>query len=311
MGCSLEAFEEILKYLHIEQVAGSFRTAPAIGMLDKGCTPACIAHDVFSYEVCDCTYCSCESTSEILNTEIGFITSFYVDQIIQVARSKPSSFDEILSFIMQQELNERHRPSRCSFCGQTQKIQKICIRSPKVRFPQTFVISLTWSETSSSKISKFLSTLEPVISLDTVYFMNSEQKDYRRYIIRGMVTFYAQHYIAFFYSASRNSWVQFDDSNVRYIESWDLVVKKLVSGRMAPVLIFYEAARVLDQVKEAMQMEMIGNPIHIDEGNPTYLNPGLYFENWEEMSSIDLAGFRWGRTEYASQSSKHKSCSVI
>lgn len=311
MGCSLEAFEDILKYLHIEHVANSVQALPSVALLDKGCTPTCIAHDVFSYVLCDNSYCPCTDPTEILNTEMEYISSFYIDQIIHTASTSPSSFDAILSNIVHQDLSQKYRVSKCRNCRRNQKLQKICIKSPKVNTIQTLVMSFTWSDTSSSNIRKFLNILEPVVNIDTVYFMNSKQKDYRRYIIRGMITFYSQHYIAFFYSASRNCWVQFDDSNVRYIETWEQVVNKLVSGRMAPVLVFYEAARILDQVKEAMQMEMIGNPLQLNEGNAPFFNPGLYYENWEEMSCIDLAGFRWGVSESMSQSSKHKSCSVI
>ena len=37
------------------------------------------------------------------------------------------------------------------------------------------------------------------------------------YVLRGMITFYGKHYVAYFYSEKFDSWMQFDDEHIRQV----------------------------------------------------------------------------------------------
>jgi len=67
---------------------------------------------------------------------------------------------------------------------------------------------------------------------------------------KGLVCFYGRHYIAFFCSLKHRAWYLFDDRRVKVVGTWDNVLKKLVNGKLQPVLLFYELLNVDEKEEE-------------------------------------------------------------
>jgi hypothetical protein len=51
------------------------------------------------------------------------------------------------------------------------------------------------------------------------------------YVLRGMITFYGRHYMAYFYSDKYDTWVQFDDDHIKSVGNFKEVMRKCVAGR--------------------------------------------------------------------------------
>lgn len=63
-----------------------------------------------------------------------------------------------------------------------------------------------------------------------------------------MITFYGKHYIAYFYSEFYDTWMQFNDENLKPIGNWKEVMKKCVLGKQQPITVFYENEEIIKNV---------------------------------------------------------------
>ncbi|PHJ22443.1 ubiquitin carboxyl-terminal hydrolase [Cystoisospora suis] len=61
-----------------------------------------------------------------------------------------------------------------------------------------------------------------------------------KHVFRGMVCFYGQHYVCFFYHWASAKWVLFDDSRVKRALTWKTVLEMCVGGKLLPCLLFFE-----------------------------------------------------------------------
>jgi len=91
-------------------------------------------------------------------------------------------------------------------------LKKWCIEAPDV-----LSIALTWAEPTLWNLSLFLPLLEPVLLTKDVMLIANGQAINDRYIFRGMVVFRGCHYIAYFYSVTKNTWVLFSDEHVESV----------------------------------------------------------------------------------------------
>jgi ubiquitin C-terminal hydrolase len=51
------------------------------------------------------------------------------------------------------------------------------------------------------------------------------------YVLRGFITFYGLHYIAYFYSEKFDTWYQFNDETISAVGCFKDVKKKCLAGR--------------------------------------------------------------------------------
>ena len=63
------------------------------------------------------------------------------------------------------------------------------------------------------------------------------------YLIRSMVCYYGQHYMAFVV-LNDTQWYMFDDANIVHIGSWSDVISKCEAGRVQASVVFYEKLRI-------------------------------------------------------------------
>lgn len=263
-ACAVEVFEDILKYFH---------------EMTPKCSQDCYTHGVFGFEFTEEVSCKCDKTSgEVMS---DYIIRSYLTELYQIAHnSKNPQFDVLLG----QSLASQSFAMPCLNCTSFKFTKKILKKKPKI-----FCFSFTWAEISQKNISWFASLICPVVFLRNLFSLSSDQMDYfSRYIFKGMVCYVASHYVAFFYSMRRNVWVEFDDSTVMIVYDWSEVLGKVITGKMAPVMLFYELDEMLDMFKRQYQLEYLEH----DEAN-YLLDPENYFDSFADVISLDLAGLSW------------------
>jgi hypothetical protein len=72
------------------------------------------------------------------------------------------------------------------------------------------------------------------------------------------------------------------------MDSWTEVYTKLIAGKMKPVMLIYELDAELDKIKREYQLDYIQNE-HINY----LLDPDVYFESFNDVLALDLAGLAW------------------
>ena len=84
--------------------------------------------------------------------------------------------------------------------------------------------------------------LQPELDVTNIFDRNpADPVAGKRYRIRGIISYYLQHYAAYFYNDKEKIWFSFDDVSVQPIgPSWKDVIRKCRMGHAKPVLIFYE-----------------------------------------------------------------------
>lgn len=75
-----------------------------------------------------------------------------------------------------------------------------------------------------------------------------ESKESTYFILRGFITFYGLHYIAYFYSAKYDNWFQFNDESIKQIGNFEDVRKRCLAGKQRPTTLFYERSDVIMNV---------------------------------------------------------------
>ena len=86
--------------------------------------------------------------------------------------------------------------------------------------PNVFTFAIHWVETDDvdrDNITKVFKFITPLI--DTTQFMKIESKDVKKntYVLRGFISYYGKHYMAYFYSEKFDYWVHFNDSKISEI----------------------------------------------------------------------------------------------
>jgi hypothetical protein len=89
----------------------------------------------------------------------------------------------------------------------------------------------------------FLSRIEPLVLTRNVFDLAPDcETTHELYILRGMICYKPEHYIACFYNPEAQHWVEFNDSKVKRKFSWKHLCKRLLEKNFAPVLLFFEAS---------------------------------------------------------------------
>jgi hypothetical protein len=116
------------------------------------------------------------------------------------------------------------------------------------KFPEVFAIGLGWQdEPSKEQIARVLDTISEIIDIGVIFKLSNESgsgskssSNSRILKLRGFISYYGKHYVAFFYSEILRTWLLFDDQRVERVGSWRQAKLRSARSRFQPVLIFYE-----------------------------------------------------------------------
>jgi hypothetical protein len=99
-----------------------------------------------------------------------------------------------------------------------------------------------------------MNLISPILFLSEVLMVATGSIMDNRYIFRGMICFRHNHYIAFFYSISRNSWILFNDERIQEAGTWYNVCNELYDTDGYPVMLFFESSSVMNVHRHEMQL---------------------------------------------------------
>ena len=63
--------------------------------------------------------------------------------------------------------------------------------------------------------------------IHTAQFMNTTEDDNYKttFVLRGFISYYGKHYMAYFFSEKHDSWLHFNDSKITEVGNFENVVK--------------------------------------------------------------------------------------
>lgn len=118
-------------------------------------------------------------------------------------------------------------------------------------FQYEYTSAVMQTSISKGDLQELFKMIPSTVDLKEFLKVGEKQMQSTRYIMRGMITYYGRHYIAYFYSHKHDTWVQFNDEHLKSIGNFKEVIKRCVSGRQQPTTIFYEHEDVIINVISA------------------------------------------------------------
>ena len=228
---AVECFDAICSCIHQVSVDG--------GSIDSTCDPICSTHETFRIVVEDafaCKKCGVKSS----DVQSMFLHYVYASEIIK--RHAKTLTKRPLETILK-KLNSIE-PHSCLECKAGPFPVKRILWKP---FPKVFSLCIAWANPNPnvSEIVTVLGAIDSEIDVTNIFdgVANGAAGNGKSYRIRGVISYYLQHYAAFFFSDEEQIWFSFDDVSVQKIgPSWKDVVRKCRMGHAKPVLVFYEEA---------------------------------------------------------------------
>jgi len=134
--------------------------------------------------------------------------------------------DTIIEKMYLSESEERNTaPKICPSCSNSalKPKQMTLLSSPSV-----FTFAIHWidpDEADRAKIDRIFHIISPLIH--TAQFMRTEENDNFKttYVLRGFVSYYGKHYMAYFYSEKHDYWLHFNDSKIKKIGNFEDVIE--------------------------------------------------------------------------------------
>ena len=95
--------------------------------------------------------------------------------------------------------------------------------------PKVFTFAMNWNNpdnVSRESLTKILKIITPLI--DAKMFMKIESPVEKKsiFVFRGFITYYGKHYMAYFYSEKKDTWIHFNDSRMTEIGNFEAVINK-------------------------------------------------------------------------------------
>jgi hypothetical protein len=236
MACAQETFEEILRYLHKEYIKPNYYekyyTNPdklkkkEEEYEDTGCSLNCVSHSVFGLEIGELLECNdCGYVSEITSSHLDCLINLYSEELLNLKFSSTDTLDTLVSRMYKHESHERkNAPQTCPSCrvATLEPKQMNLFSSPKV-----FSFAIHWTEPDQAdrdEIKRVFQFITPLI--DTSLFMKTSttEKDKNTFILRGFISYYGKHYMAYFYSEQHDYWMHLDDSKIKNVGNFQDVI---------------------------------------------------------------------------------------
>eukprot|EP00475_Leptophrys_vorax_P012474 TRINITY_DN1891_c0_g1_i2.p1 TRINITY_DN1891_c0_g1~~TRINITY_DN1891_c0_g1_i2.p1 ORF type:complete len:463 (-),score=115.21 TRINITY_DN1891_c0_g1_i2:33-1421(-) len=240
-----EALNEILKLLHCDQVASAITDPESLPHYqDVACAPSCLSHAAFGTQVCDLNICKkCGTPSEPIPVS-SLVYRAYAGELLDT-KKYPLSMSDSSGLRFSEILRSAYQAQEFSCfdekCNGKATTQRWCLK-----FPEVFAIGLGWQdEPSKESIAKVLDTISEIIDIGIIFRLSTEESskakgESRILKLRGFISYYGKHYVAFFYSENLKTWLLFDDQRVERLGSWRQAKLRSARSRFQPVLIFYE-----------------------------------------------------------------------
>lgn len=260
MACAQETFEEILRYLHREYIKPNYYEKYCHDPKklkkqeekyeDTGCSLNCTAHKVFGLEIGEFLSCdNCEYVAEVQCSHLDFLINLYAEELLKLKCSQSDAIDTLVQKMYKHESHERKtEPKTCASC-------KKATLEPKTMNlfsnPNVFTFAIHWVDPDEAKrdeIERIFQLITPLI--DAQQFMHTQTKDERKttFILRGFISYYGKHYMAYFYSEQHDYWMHLDDSKITEVGNFQDVVNMCIKGKELPILLFYESQSFLEDV---------------------------------------------------------------
>jgi len=270
MGDAEEALDQILRWLHSEQVTRANEDVTDDDFhADRPCTPTCISHVVFGGQYVDCRVCStCSSVGDpapmssfLYRVYAGELLAQFVDD---VSGQPLPSFEDRLKRIYKATRYSCSNDAE-SKCPGPALIDRWLLQQPLV-----FALMFVWPpEVNREDISLIWSVLPHNLQINRFLRTHIDSPDPPVYCLRGVVGFYGQHYMAFFWSISHQCWLMFDDRRVVRVGDWFDLCQRVTAGKIRPILVFYETSEDVGSLSDTRSLAASMANVRIERTNQT------------------------------------------
>lgn len=182
MACALETFEEILSFMHRENIDLNYHEGMSdldeiqkleIKLDQTGCSLKCIAHKTFGLEIGELLQCpSCKTVEEVQNIALSYVFNMYSYELVKIKQDafmngQELSFEQIIKRIHKEEVGARKLKTKsCTACKTRPNLvmdDNILLSTPDV-----FGISIQWPDTEEvdkDSIETVFNLLQPHIDV--------------------------------------------------------------------------------------------------------------------------------------------------
>lgn len=237
MGDASECLDEILKWLHCDQVG--LKSVTAFDAV--ACTPACISHVVFGAQVMDQKVCgACGASSNPLMSHT-FVYTVYSRGLTE---RKAVSFYRALRAQWEGHLYSCP-DSLPKGNGRACEAKRARIKRWCLGLPEVFALNVVWPERPhKDEITALMRKLPHEMCLTKIFaFPKHLEVRARQHLMKlsGFVCYYGMHYMAVFYSKTRREWLLFNDKTVTVLGNWANVVDRCDRGHWQPTIVFFQS----------------------------------------------------------------------
>jgi len=268
MAWAQETFEEILRYLHRDYIKPNYfekywsnpekLKAKEEEYEETGWSTSCVSHSVFGLDIGEFLACNnCQYLDDVQNTHLDYFLNLYTEELLAIEDSDKSTslLDTMIKKMHEKESSERNTNPKVWECKRGILIPK---SMQLFSNPSVFTFAFHWidpDEADRNKIKRVFKMITPVINTDE--FMGVAEKDsYKKtFILRGFVSYYGKHYMAYFYSEKHDYWLHFNDSKITQVGNFEDVVNAWIKGKELPILVFYESLEFLESILSSTKKE--------------------------------------------------------
>lgn len=274
MADAAETLEALLSFIHaghVGRLSASSQAANHDGDFCHAGSTKCLSHTIFGGVFVSQSTCRvCRATNEPAIIEPFFHHASVLALLDYTLVHSRYSFGQRLNVAfrnadVQCPSTDSSRPLSARFRNQGEGRNGVgggraCSGRAEVNLsclepPQVLAVSLAWPADSvpQTMIRQLLDVMEGHVWLSEVFSasppdsslsVHMTRSDAERYIFKGFVCFYGQHYISIFQewnpAANICQYMLFDDSRIRRLGRWEDVKEECVRARYQPVLLLYE-----------------------------------------------------------------------
>ena len=163
MACAQETLEEILRYLHKDNIKPNYyeKYCEKPKKLKKkeeefeetGCSGKCVAHHTFGIDVAESLICeNCHSVEDVQNTHLDFLINLYSEELLSLQAEENGGeskifLDNIIERMYLKESEERNtKPKVCDCKNGILKPKHMMLLSS----PSVFTFAIHWIDTDEA-----------------------------------------------------------------------------------------------------------------------------------------------------------------
>ncbi len=204
-----------------------------IELYDKICNPICDIHKLFFiniYEKTSCNKCNIHRNQKYdSNYFIHLINIFNVLDIVN--KNNLQFYDFYGKLIHCSKINDDQECYQCK--DNSLKKEFICESLGKY-----IIINLIWENKIISLEKLFI-----ICCMITNHFIPEDLFSNNikgiNYKFLGMILLYTNHYVSIFYE-KKKGYILYDDTNLKYFQTWKEIIKEIITNRFIPICLFYE-----------------------------------------------------------------------